>query len=152
MQDENMNAAMAGEPFEAEPELGEWEPGEMVEEASEAASEEVEEVSEVSEEPEVAELFSESQWRARERERDFLSFARAHPEVAAEDIPPEVWRAVAAGSTLSNAWRGHQNNLMRVKLLSMEQAEKNRRRSTGSRATDGASKETDFFDVGWGEM
>lgn len=149
--DENLNAAMAGDPFEAEAELSEWESGEMAEEVSEAP-EAVEETSDEVEEVQISELFSERQWRERERERDFLAFAKAHPEVSAEDIPPEVWRAVAAGSTLSNAWRGHQNNLMRVKLLSLEQAERNRRRSTGSRATGGASREVDYFDAGWGEM
>ena len=82
-------------------------------------------------------------------EPDFSGFIAEHPELSAEDIPEEVWDRVAKGESLSSAWTRHENALLKKRLLTLEQQEINRARSTLSRKSGGRAKAYDPFEDGW---
>lgn len=80
---------------------------------------------------------------------DFLTFVHEHPEVSAADIPREVWERVSRGESLSAAWTRHENDSLRLRVMTMEQNEKNAARAAGSRVSAGKTKGVDPFDMGW---
>ncbi|MBR0063042.1 MAG: hypothetical protein IJP67_02635 [Oscillospiraceae bacterium] len=88
---------------------------------------------------------------------DFVTFAREHPEVKAEDIPKEVWAEVNTGKTLSEAWAKHENARLRAELeasrkeLAAEKQKKvNKERATPSMKGAGdKSAALDPFTDGW---
>ena len=84
--------------------------------------------------------------------RDFLDFARKHPELKSSDIPEQVWAEVRRGKTLSEAYMRHENAVMSARLRELEQLELNRSRAAGSRSSAGNTKGADPFDEGWREI
>lgn len=83
------------------------------------------------------------------RRDDFLAFAKAFPDVDGGKIPQEVWDAYHAGNSLVAAYSLYENRQLKEQLAAKDQEIKNRERSTGSRASAGAGKEKDAFDLGW---
>lgn len=83
------------------------------------------------------------------RADDFVAFAKAFPDVDGAKIPKEVWDAYHAGQSLVAAYSLYENKQLKERLAAKEQETKNRERSTGSRASAGAGKEKDAFDLGW---
>jgi hypothetical protein len=81
--------------------------------------------------------------------RDFINFALEHPEIKNGDIPNEVWKKVISGESLSSAWAKHENEGLKQRIYELEQAELNRQRSAGSRASQGKGERVDPFDEGW---
>ena len=98
---------------------------------------------------------------ARDRQERFreqtAQFIAAHPEVKAEDIPPEVWQDYDRTGNLLEAWHKHENaqlrsenESLRKELDTLKQEKKNEARSTGSRKTAGAGQKSAVDDA-WNE-
>ena len=82
-----------------------------------------------------------------------LRFVREYPEVKAEEIPQEVWTAFREGrGELGELYARQENKMLRQKLAAMEQNQRNRERSTGSRQSAGAESGSDAFDEGWNSL
>ncbi|MBP5461186.1 MAG: hypothetical protein J6Y20_03580 [Lachnospiraceae bacterium] len=84
-------------------------------------------------------------------------FRTLHPDVKAEDIPPEVWEDYDRNGNLADAWHKHQNDQLRTEneslrkeLETLKQEKKNEARSTGSRKTAGAGQKSAVDDA-WNE-
>ena len=88
------------------------------------------------------------------READYAEFAKTHPNLKTEDIPAEVWQRMNDGNLLlseayapidvKNAQKAAADKAaelesLKSRLAALEQNEKNRERSTGSRKSTGAS-------------
>lgn len=86
---------------------------------------------------------------AAKRQADIKNFMEAFPDVKAENIPKEVWTAVAGGKTLVEAYALHEAARLKNELAAEKQNTKNKARSTGSRATAGKSDTMDDFDQLW---
>ena len=97
------------------------------------------------------------------REESFQWFQRNFPDVAAEDIPTEVWMEFGDGSQvdLSVAYQKYMSNSelrktqeelkqLQEKMKTLEQNVKNKNRSTGSRRSNGSPPIDHDLD-GWGE-
>lgn len=83
------------------------------------------------------------------RQDEFIAFAQEYPDVKPETIPKEVWEEFNKGKSLVGAYSRYENKQLREKLDAMEQNNKNRERSTGSRDSAGTGKQKDAFDLGW---
>lgn len=82
-----------------------------------------------------------------------LRFAREYPEVRAEEIPQEVWTAFREGKgELCDLFARRENRQLRQSLAALQQNERNRERSTGSRQSAGSSGKRDAFDEGWDSL
>lgn len=84
------------------------------------------------------------------RQRDIQSFYAAYPGVDPKSIPQEVWAAVRAGQTLTNAYTMHENKRLQAEIAAMKQNEKNRAKSPGSLGGN-SGKEMDEIDRLWAE-
>ena len=97
------------------------------------------------------------------REASFIRFNEQYPNVDAESIPKEVWAEFGDGSTvdLSVAYTRYisnaesrklqeQLNELQEKFKTLEQNQKNKQRSTGSRRSNGSPPIDHDLD-GWGE-
>lgn len=91
----------------------------------------------------------------------FEEFVEKFPEVKAEEIPVEVWRAVDEGKTLSQAWaewKGRselealkaENKRLTEQMEAEKKKAENRQKSTGSRSGFAASSK-DEIDRIWNE-
>lgn len=98
---------------------------------------------------------------ARDRQEHFREqtarFIAVHPEVKAEDIPPEVWQDYDRSGNLLESWNRHENaqlrsenESLRKELDTLKQEKKNEARSTGSRKTAGAGQKSAVDDA-WSE-
>lgn len=90
------------------------------------------------------------------RSADIADFAKRYPDVKAQDIPREVWDAVNKGQSLSSAYATYETKALRERIkaleaekLALQQNEKNKERTAGSRATAGNKQIADPFDEGW---
>lgn len=90
------------------------------------------------------------------RSADIADFAKRYPDVKAQDIPREVWDAVNKGQSLSSAYATYETKALRERVkaleaekLALQQNEKNKERTAGSRATAGQKQIADPFDEGW---
>lgn len=84
------------------------------------------------------------------RTDDFTQFAMTFPDVDAEQIPQEVWDAYRDTGSLLTPYALYENKQLKEKIKTLEQNEKNRERSTGSRKSSGSTTKTkDAFDEGW---
>lgn len=90
------------------------------------------------------------------RQNNFLRFSKEYPDVNPTDIPKEVWDSFASGEDLVSAYARYEAKTLRAEVASMkeklETAEKNaenKKRSTGSQTSAGASSEMDDFDRAW---
>lgn len=99
------------------------------------------------------------------RRKDYEEFAKAHPDLDVNSIPREVWQMVNdrnlllseayAPIELKNARKAAEESAAELKALKdrlavLEQNEKNRERSTGSRKSAGASvKPKSVFSEAW---
>jgi hypothetical protein len=103
---------------------------------------------------------AESQRKQAEAERQqsemLQRFATTYPEVKAADIPPEVWAETRKSGDLVSAWAKYENaRLKREKaelerrISTMENNEKNAKRSTGSQKSAGNATEDSAFDAAW---
>ena len=90
---------------------------------------------------------------ARNRQEKFREeaarFRTLHPDVKAEEIPPEVWKDYDETGNLADAWNKHvnqqltaENESLRKELDTLKQEAKNAARSTGSLKTAGASQKS----------
>ena len=97
------------------------------------------------------------------REESFQWFQRNFPDVNAEDIPKEVWMEFGDGSQvdLSVAYQKYQSSQeskklqaqldeLNAKFKTLEQNQKNKQRTTGSRRSNGSPPIDHDLD-GWGE-
>lgn len=82
------------------------------------------------------------------KEDDIRAFCEEYPEVDPKDIPKEVWDKVRDGFSLSAAYAKHQNKVLEDRIKVLEQNEKNKNRSTGSRKSSGGSHK-DVYDAAW---
>jgi len=90
------------------------------------------------------------------RRESFLRFARAYPDVRADDIPDEVWIDVIGGADLTEAYVRAENRRLtaeadelRRERDSLAREIRAAARSAGSRASAGAPRAADPFDAGW---
>ena len=88
--------------------------------------------------------------QAEARKRDIQAFYQAYPGVDPKSIPQEVWAAVQAGQTLTNAYTMHENKRLQAEIAAMKQNEKNRAASPGSLGGN-SGKEMDEIDRLWAE-
>lgn len=88
--------------------------------------------------------------RAQAREKEFSAFMAAYPDVKPEDIPKEVWAAVAKGESLTTAYTMHVNEALKAKLAAKQQNEKNAARSPGSMNSRGESGRKSIDEI-WDE-
>ncbi len=84
------------------------------------------------------------QFRRRE---SILSFAQRFPDVAAEDIPQNVWQDFLDGGELSALYAMEENGRLRQRVAQLEQGEKNHFRSTLSRRSAGESPAMSFEEL-----
>ncbi len=83
------------------------------------------------------------------RQTDIKNFVAAFPDVKAETIPQEVWKEVASGKTLTEAYAVYEASRLKEELEAEKQNNKNKSRTTGSRSTAGEGSEMDDFDKLW---
>lgn len=76
-------------------------------------------------------------------------FAMARPDVKAENIPGEVWQEFRSSGDLLGAYTRYENAQLRQRISALEQNQRNRERSAGSRRTAGAAQLKDIFDAAW---
>lgn len=84
------------------------------------------------------------------RQRDIQAFYQAYPGIDPKSIPQEVWAAVQAGQTLTNAYTMHENRRLQAEIAAMKQNEKNRAAAPGSLGGN-SGKEMDEIDRLWAE-
>lgn len=80
---------------------------------------------------------------------DVLRFVKAYPNVQAKDIPQSVWDDVRNGTDLISAYTRYENAQLRSQIETMQQNEKNKNRSTGSRQGTGNNPTKSVFDAAW---
>lgn len=88
--------------------------------------------------------------QAEARKRDIQAFYQAYPGVDPKSIPQEVWAAVQAGQTLTNAYTMHENKRLQAELAAMKKNEQNKQQSPGS-LSGISGKEMDEIDRLWAE-
>lgn len=79
-------------------------------------------------------------------------FLAVYPNVAATDIPKEVWDEASRIGDLLGAYQAYEIKRLKEENEKAKQAafnEKNAQRSTGPRKSSGAKHERDAFDEGW---
>lgn len=76
-------------------------------------------------------------------------FVAAYPNVQAKDIPQSVWDDVRNGADLISAYTKYENAQLRSQIEAMQQNEKNKNRSTGSRQGSGSANQKTDFDAAW---
>ena len=91
------------------------------------------------------------------RQRDFLAFTKAFPDVDPGSIPREVWQQVREGGSLTGAYARYasgelnrENSRLRRRIEELELREANRGRAAGSMGTAGEPARPDPFEEGWG--
>lgn len=84
------------------------------------------------------------------RQKDIENFYKAYPNVDPKTIPKEVWAAVQAGQTLTNAYTMHENKRLQAELSAMKKNEQNKQQSPGS-LSGISGKEMDEIDRLWAE-
>lgn len=101
-------------------------------------------------------LDQEKKQEEAKRQNNFLRFSQEYPDVNPTDIPKEVWDSFAKGDDLVSAYARYEAKTLRAEVSSMKEklaaAEKNaenKKRSTGSQTSAGASSEMDEFDRAW---
>lgn len=101
-------------------------------------------------------LDQEKKQEEAKRQNNFLRFSQEYPDINPTDIPKEVWDSFAKGEDLVSAYAKYEAKTLRAEVASMkeklETAEKNaenKKRSTGSQTSAGASSEMDDFDRAW---
>lgn len=55
------------------------------------------------------------------QQQDFQSFLEAYPDIKPDTIPPEVWMEHQKGKSLIDAYRAHENTLLRQRVAEYEQ-------------------------------
>ena len=88
--------------------------------------------------------------QAEARKQDIQAFYQAYPGVDPKSIPQEVWAAVQAGQTMTNAYTMHENKRLQAEIAAMKQNEKNRAAAPGSLGGN-SGKEMDEIDRLWAE-
>ena len=86
------------------------------------------------------------------RDESFARFVDEYPNVNVKDIPQEVWKEFGDGSKkdLTAVYTKYLLKQAQAKNETLEQNEKNKKRSTGSRRSNGSPVVDHDFD-GWGE-
>ena len=93
------------------------------------------------------------------RTADFDEFSAEYPNVNANDIPKEVWEEYGDGSkkNFTAVFRKYENKqtaaqmeTLRAEIESLKQEQTNKKRSTGSRRSNGSPPVDHDFD-GWGD-
>lgn len=79
---------------------------------------------------------------------DVQAFCKAFPGVEAKDIPQAVWEEVRGGANLTSAYTRYENKQLRAQIEAMQQNEKNKNRSTGSRQSSGNAPSS-VYDQAW---
>ncbi len=82
---------------------------------------------------------------AARRGAEIDEFMQDYPDVAAEEIPSEVWDEVRDGRSLPMAWTRYENRRMHARLEELENGMQARERTTGARSGPGAAAEADEF-------
>lgn len=103
----------------------------------------------------------------KQREREFVEFFKANPDVKAADIPNEVYEKMRQGQTLQAAFAEHrsetsaremqgeldrlrqENEQFRKDIEALQQSKKNAARSAGSAESRGKDSKMDDFDAAW---
>lgn len=83
------------------------------------------------------------------RSQGFLEFFRSRPDVAAEDIPASVFKAVQAGQSLTAAYSMYENRLLKSEIAALKKGEENRLRTAGSAASEGRGGQGGALDDLW---
>ncbi|MCL2401952.1 MAG: hypothetical protein FWC90_04845 [Oscillospiraceae bacterium] len=83
------------------------------------------------------------------RDSEILEFISVYRDVTPEDIPPEIWEEVNQGRSLLSAYQGYENRQLKALIEAGTRDQENRRRSTGSRATAGNSRERGEVESDW---
>jgi len=88
----------------------------------------------------------------QKRQDSFTRFQEEYPDVKPDDIPKEVWREFGDGSKrdLSVIYAKYLNKQLAEKAEAAEKEKENRKRSTGSRRSNGSPPVDHDFD-GWGD-
>ena len=84
---------------------------------------------------------------AQRRRESILDFARAYPELGAEDIPQSVWEDFRNGGELRGLYAMDENRRLRRSVQELEQRERNHFRSTGSRRSAGGGRSEGFEEL-----
>lgn len=85
-----------------------------------------------------------------QRQKDFIAFFKARPDVKAEDIPKEVFQRVRDEKLpLLAAYTMYENTKLRAELETARQMKRNAERSVGSGSTSGKRTPADEFDAAW---
>lgn len=82
---------------------------------------------------------------AARRGAEIDEFMQDYPDVAAEEIPSEVWDEVRDGRSLTTAWTRYENRRLHARLDELANGMEARERTTGARSGPGRSAETDEF-------
>lgn len=85
----------------------------------------------------------------RKRDEDFVAFTKAYPNIKAEDIPKQVWDAVAKGDSLRLAWAEYQLSLKSKADAAASQKAENKKKTPGSMSSAGEKGHKDPFLDGW---
>lgn len=81
-----------------------------------------------------------------------VDFLAIYPDVDPKSIPQQVWDESHINNDLVGAYQRYENRQLKSKLARLEQNQKNKERSTGSRRTAGAATPKDAFDEGWDSL
>jgi hypothetical protein len=80
------------------------------------------------------------------------NFAKNHPDVRAEDIPPEVWAKVQAGADLEGVYATHKNSqlqgeidTLKATIEQLKQNKMNEQKAVGPVRGEQAGKDEDAF-------
>lgn len=75
----------------------------------------------------------------KEKDQEYKDFIAEHPEIKAEDIPVEVWKATEQGIPLRSAYAMYENEILKEKIKKMEQDNKNKSTSVVTPTSEGSS-------------
>lgn len=84
------------------------------------------------------------------RQKDIENFYKAYPNVDPKTIPKEVWAAVQAGQTLTDAYTINENKRLQAEIAALKQNQKNKASAPGSLGGN-SGKEMDEIDRLWAE-
>lgn len=93
-----------------------------------------------------------AQAQAQARQQDVEQFYRTYPKVDPKSIPQEVWDAVKAGESLTNAYTMHENRRLAAELAAERQNRKNRETAPGSLAGEETESQADLISRYWDEV
>lgn len=92
-----------------------------------------------------------AQEQEQARQRDIQAFYQAYPGVDPKAIPKEVWDAVRAGQSLTNAYTMHENRRLQAELAAARQNKRNSAASPGSLGGEGAESRAQIIEQWWDE-